>query len=205
MRIIKLFLVAVCSSMVIGCVGNEKCYQGGEKMASIAGKKILFIIASNNFRDEEFFEPKQVVDAKGGVATIASSSQHISKGVCGATVKPDILLSEAKAADYDAIVFVGGAGSSEYWNDPVAHRIAKETFALGRVVSAICIAPITLANAGLLNGKKATVFSSEIERLKSKGALYTGAGVEIDGKIITANGPQSATLFGEAIVAALQR
>ncbi len=173
-------------------------------MTGIAGKKILFVIASNNFRDEEFFEPKQVIEANGGVATIASSSLNISKGVRGATAKPDILLTEAKAADYDAIVFVGGAGSLEYWNDPAAHRIAKELFASGKVVSAICIAPVTLANAGLLNGKKATVFPSEIERLKSKGAIYTGAGVEVDGKIITGNGPQSATMFGEAIVAALQ-
>ncbi|MBI4778496.1 DJ-1/PfpI family protein [Candidatus Desantisbacteria bacterium] len=168
------------------------------------GKKVLFVIASNNFRDEEFFEPKQVVETRGGVVTIASSSLNISKGVRGAAVKPDILLNKAKAADYDAIVFVGGAGSSEYWNDPAAHQLAKETAALGKVVGAICIAPVTLANAGLLNGKKATVFPSEIERLKAKGAVYTGAGVEIDGKIITGNGPQSATLFGEAIVAALQ-
>ena len=204
MGIIKLFLIVICSSMIVSCVGNETCYQGGEKMMSITSKKVLFIVASNNFRDEELFEPKQVIEAKGGLATIASSSLNISNGVRGATVKPDILLSEAKAADYDAIIFVGGAGSSEYWNNPAAHRIAKEAFALGKVVSAICIAPVTLANAGLLNGKKATVFPSEIERLKSKGAIYTGAEVEIDGRIITANGPQSAILFGEAIVAALQ-
>ncbi|MFH1961845.1 MAG: DJ-1/PfpI family protein [bacterium] len=173
-------------------------------MAGITGKNVLFIIASNNFRDEEFLQPKQVIEAKGGVTTVASSSLHVSKGVLGATVKPDILLSEAKAADYDAIVFVGGAGSSEYWNNPVAHQLAKESAAMGKVVSAICIAPVTLANAGLLNGKKATVFPSETERLKRHGAIYTGAGVEIDGKIITANGPQSATLFGKAIVSKLQ-
>ncbi len=173
----------------------------GKKVAPLA--KVLFIIASNNFRDEEFFEPKQVIEAKGGVVTIASSSLNISNGVRGARVKPDILLGEAKVTDYDAIVFVGGAGSSEYWDNPAAHKLAKEAASLSKVVSAICIAPVTLANAGLLNGKKATVFPSEIERLKAKGAIYTGAGVEIDGKIITANGPQSATLFGEAIVSVL--
>ncbi|MBU1153352.1 DJ-1/PfpI family protein [bacterium] len=112
-------------------------------------------------------------------------------------------MRQTKAANYDAIVFVGGGGSSEYWNNPAAHKIAKEMAVMGKVVGAICIAPVILANAGILNGKKATVFPSEIERLKAKGAIYTCAGVEIDGRIITANGPQSAALFGEAIVAAL--
>jgi len=204
MKISWLFLM-VTGILMSGCVCNKTSYQGGEKMVSIAGKKVLFIIASNNFRDEEFFEPKQVIEAKGGIITIASSSLNISGGVRGATVKPDVLLSEAKAADYDAIVFVGGGGSSEYWDNHTAHQLAKESVALGKVVSAICIAPITLANARLLNGKKATVFPSGTERLKAKGAIYTGAGVEVDGGIITANGPQSATKFGEAIVTALQR
>ncbi len=204
MKINWLFLI-IMGIIISGCICNKTSCQGGEKVTDITGKKVLFVIASNNFRDEEFFVPKQIIETKGGIVTIASSSLHISKGVLGATAKPDILLKCAKAADYNAIVFVGGGGSSEYWNSSVAHQLTKEFVISGKVVGAICIAPITLANAELLNGKKATVFPSEIERLKAKGAIYTGAGIEIDGKIITANGPESAAKFGEAIVAALQR
>jgi len=122
----------------------------------------------------------------------------------GAQVKPDLLLKDVAVSDYDAIVFVGGSGAQEYWNDPVAHAIAKEAVAQGKVLAAICIAPTTLAKAGVLQGKKVTAFSSEAGALKACGANYTGASVERDGLLITANGPQAATKFAEEIAKALE-
>jgi protease I len=62
---------------------------------------------------------------------------------------------------------------------------------------------VTLANSGLLSGKKATVYASEEGQLKNKGAECTGQSVERDGKVITANGPKAAREFGNAIAQAL--
>ena len=70
-------------------------------------------------------------------------------------------------------------------------------------MAAICIAPVTLANAGLLKGRKATVYQSQTDALVRGGAHYTKAAVQVDGRIITADGPDSATRFGEAIRHAL--
>jgi protease I len=72
------------------------------------------------------------------------------------------------------------------------------------ILAAICAAPSILANAGLLKGKTATSFPDEGENLKAKGANFTGQGLEIDGRIITADGPAHAKQFGEAIVKALK-
>lgn len=55
-----------------------------------------------------------------------------------------------------------------------------------------------------IDGKRATVFSSERAKLEAEGAIYTGKNVEVDGKIITANGPNAAAEFAKAIVKALQ-
>lgn len=101
------------------------------------------------------------------------------------------------------LFFVGGAGSREYFNNPVAHKIAQDTLIQSKVLGAICIAPVILANAGLLKGKKATVFNSEINTIKAKGANYTGNPVEEDEKIITAIGPEAAYEFGNKIVEAI--
>lgn len=196
-----MFIVVISSCTGTGNKISEQ--KEKKKMSDITGKKILFVIASNNFRDEELQIPKQIIETKGAAVIIASSSLNISHGVLGAKVKPDILITEAKAVDYDAIVFIGGSGSSEYWNNPIAHQLAKDIVAHDKVLAAICIAPVTLANAGVLIGKKATVFASEINSLKNKGSIYTGNNVEVDGKIITANGPQSAAMFGHAIVTVL--
>jgi len=72
-------------------------------------------------------------------------------------------------------------------------------------VAAICISPVTLARAGILKNRRATVFPTEAEELKKEGAIYTGAPVEEDGRIITASGPEAAGEFGERIASVLFR
>jgi len=172
-------------------------------MPEIKGKKVVMIIARHKFRDEELFETRKVLESAGASVTVACSSLHPAVGMLGGTAKADILVTQVNVPDYDAIVFVGGGGASEYLNDPTAQNIARQAAQQGKILAAICIAPSTLANAGVLRGKRATCFSSAARNLKAKGATYTGAPVERDGNIITGSGPRAATQFGETIVAAL--
>ncbi|HDD44967.1 MAG TPA: DJ-1/PfpI family protein [Candidatus Desulfofervidus auxilii] len=165
--------------------------------------KIVMIIAENNFRDEELFVTKEVLEEKGAKVIVASTSLTPAKGMLGRVYKPDILLKDIEIDDYDAIIFVGGIGATQYWNDKTAHKLIKEALEKDKVIAAICIAPVTLANAGILKGKKATVWPSEARALEKAGAIYTGKSVEKDGKIITANGPHAAKAFGETIAATL--
>ena len=175
------------------------------KAEEVNMKKILLIIANNGFRDEELLKPKKIFEENGFKPVIASTSLNTAQGMLGAKVKPDILISEVNVDDYEAVVFVGGVGASGYWNDPLAHKIANEFYNKGKIVSAICIAPVTLANAGLLKNKKATVWESEAGQIKNKGAQYTGKPVEKDGKIITASGPFAAEEFGRVILEELSK
>lgn len=169
----------------------------------VAMKKVVMIIAPDGFRDEELAQPKEVLERSGIQVKVASTSLKEAKGTLGAKVKPDILVSDISVKDFDAIIFVGGIGASQYWDDPLAHQLAEDAFNLNRVVAAICIAPVTLAKAGILKGKRATVWSSEAGQLKAEGANYTGRAVEKDGNIITASGPAAAREFAEEISKAL--
>ena len=83
-------------------------------------------------------------------------------------------------------------------------NLAKDADAKGKVVAAICIAPRILANAGLLEGVKATCYESETEAIKKLGADFQPNDVVRDGKFVTANGPHAATDFGKAIAQALE-
>ena len=211
MKYIKIFIIVVSICVFsVSIFGqekkiiplSEKALEGGEStnMFKLQGKKILMIIASQNFRDEELFKPRELFIKEGIEVILASSSLETSRGMLGGTAKPDILIGEVKVEEFDVIIFVGGMGASEYWDDPVAREIVKKAVALDKLICAICIAPVTLANAGILEGKKATVFSSEINKLKAKGAIYTKKDVEVDGNIITGKGPQAAKEFGETII-----
>ncbi len=172
-------------------------------MKSLSGKKVLMVIAKNKFRDEEYLEPRKVLEDAGAVVTVASSSLNLSEGMLGLKVKPDILIGDAKEADFDGIVFVGGGGAAEYFDNPVAHKLARSFYDHGKLTSAICIAPATLANAGVLKGKKATSFPSSEAALKTHGAVVMKQDVVSDGKIVTAVGPQAAKKFGEKLVEVL--
>lgn len=162
------------------------------------------IVAPENFRDEELLEPKEVLEDEGFSVTIASKETNSAKGAYGAVVTVDLDLGEVSTDDYDAVVFVGGSGSSVYFENENTHQIARDAYESGKIVAAICIAPSILANAGLLKDRKATCFSSQKEHLTEMGAEYTGASVEQDGRIITANGPEAATEFGHKIAKALE-
>jgi protease I len=166
----------------------------------LKGKKVLMVIAKSKFRDEEYLEPRKTLESEGASITVASSSMDTAEGMLGLKVKPDILVSDVKESDYDGIVFVGGGGAKEYFDSPVAHNLAQSFYSHGKLTSAICIAPAILANAGLLKEKKATSFPSSEEMLKAKGAVFTGNGVESDGKIVTGVGPEAAKKFGEKLV-----
>lgn len=62
------------------------------------------------------------------------------------------------------------------------------------------LVPVTLANAGILKGKRATAYPSVESYLRWKGAMYTGKSVEIAGNIVTAKGPEAAKEFARTVV-----
>lgn len=164
---------------------------------------VLMVIAPDQFRDEEYAHPKEVLEARGAAITTASVAPGPCHGKLGMLARATIAVTDCAATDYDAVVFIGGGGSSVFFDDPDAHRLAREALELGHVVAAICIAPSTLARAGLLQGRQATAFASQEMDLRAHGAIWTGAAVEIDGAIITANGPAAARDFGMTIADSL--
>jgi protease I len=175
----------------------------------VAGKKVLMVIAPSDFRDEELVDTRGVLERAGAVVTVASRTTAEARGMFGARARPDIALDRARAADYDAVVFVGGSGSKAYFDDPQAHALARDAAGAGRLVGAICIAPSILARAGLLRGRKATVWDDKgpagpfAGNLRAGGATFTGEDVVRDGNLVTANGPKASEKFGRMLVESL--
>lgn len=168
-------------------------------------KKIAMIIAFRDFRDEEYFIPKQTLEAIGAEIITVSASFGKAIGKLGGEAEINILLKDLKVADYDAILFIGGSGAANYIEDEVCHKIAREAIENNKVLGAICIAPAILAKAGVLDGKKATVWSSVMDKsavkiLEENGAIFQKDSVVVDGKIITGNGPDAAKGFAEKII-----
>lgn len=166
--------------------------------------KVGLIIAFEGFRDEEYIEPKNVLENQGIKVDTISTARGKAKGKIKITADVDKTIDELNLSEYDCLALVGGPGALKYLDNPKVHKIFTEFYNSQKPIAAICISPVILAHAGLLKGKKATVWPDGKEELKKAGAIYTGNPVEIDGRIITANGPQAATEYGKAIVKILR-
>lgn len=169
----------------------------------LSGKKMLFLIAQKDFQDQEYLIPRQELEKMGVKITVASSASK-AIGMHGLSVNPDIMLSSANAKDYDGLAVIGGSGANQFWNDQVAHQLIRSFAKAGKIVAAICISPVTLANAGVLKGKKATVWGDYGDMINKAQGSYVNQSVVRDGNIITGKDPSASKGFAAAIANALK-
>jgi len=161
--------------------------------------RILMVVAPERFRDEELFVPKGIFEREGHDVAVCSMKAGICTGARGGIAEAEYSINDVEEGEFDAVVFVGGPGSRVFFNEDRTTDIARNMNRAGKVVAAICIAPVILANAGLLKGKEAAVFASEIESIRMRGAKYVPEGVVTSGNIVTASSPESAKAFAERI------
>jgi protease I len=170
------------------------------------GKKVLMVIPPTQFREEEFFEPKKVLEEEGAKLVVASNAVRTCRGMNGGVAQAEVTIAEAKAEDYAAIVLCGGSSVPEFfWNDKKLQELVAGMAAAGKVVAAICLSTVVLAKAKLLAGREATVYflPQAIEELKAAGAKYVPETLLIDNNLILAEGPPDSQRFGQAIRTAL--
>jgi len=75
----------------------------------------------------------------------------------------------------------------------------------GKVVAAICLAPVILAYAGVLNRRQATVAGTEATTIEAQGAHYTGPGVTVDASIVTNHQLASLRIRIEHVISSIKR
>ena len=119
---------------------------------------------------------------------------------------PDTSLERVAGGDFDMVVLPGGMpGSQNLADDARVIELVKRMAAAGKFTCAICAAPMVLAKAGVLEGKRravrATCYPGVLEGL---GLKSTGEAVCRDGKVITSRGPGTAMDFSLALIEALE-
>jgi len=155
------------------------------------------------FAERAYSETRGILENKGVKVLVASSSVEPLPGYEKKfTVKPDILLSQVRTEEYDAIVFIFAA---RYEGDNAdAIRIAKEGAAQGKVLASYSMGISTLMKADLLNGKRVAYGTGEFSSfLQKAGATCINEPLVQDGRIITAKHYSEPQPFAEAIAVAL--
>jgi protease I len=165
--------------------------------------KILMIVAQNGFRDEEFKIPHDYFLEQHLVVDVASEKIGDCIGKYGLQITADRSFSKVDIEDYLAVVFIGGPGSKKLVGNIELQKIIKDAQSRNIIIAAICYAPVILARAGALDGKKATVFDEDGLQgpiLIEEGASFIKSDLVTHGNIITSNGPAAAEKFAKEIV-----
>ncbi|MBU1671742.1 MAG: DJ-1/PfpI family protein [Actinobacteria bacterium] len=211
-KVAVLLAALVCLSLLVavvaGCDGatsKTETSDTGDSAKTTTGTKgkVLIVIAVRDFSDTEYNAVSLALAGTGYETVVANASGADSTGDSQGVVPVDTTIEKLDADDYAAVVLIGGPGASQYFGDAKLQSVIKEMAAAGKPVAAICVAPVTLANAGVLNGKNATVFPSEVQQLKAAGAVVVEQPVVVDGNIVTGNGPEAADEFARAVKSAL--
>jgi len=170
---------------------------------ALSEKKVLMVLAERDFNEEEYDLVRRVLESKGIRVTVASSYVGEIRGVKGGSTRSMADVGNVKYYDYDALIFIGGPGARKFVENEKVVKLAKD--AEYKVLGAIGVAPTILAQAEVLKGKKATADRSLADFLESKGCAFTGQPLQVDSKIVTAEGPKYAEQFANALIEALQK
>jgi len=155
---------------------------------------ILLILPAQDFNEQEYLIiSNSLIKAKKRVF-IASDSNSLCIGSENLKVKNDIILYNVHEENFNGIIFVGGKGVRNYWNNKLLHSIAQKFNKSGKIIGAICSAPIILARAGVIN-KTAVCYPDDRKELEKEGIEYKDEALVIDKNVITGRDPASAPEF----------
>jgi protease I len=178
-------------------------------MPKIADARVL-IVATDGFEEWELFGPREILSERGAQVVLASLTRDPIQATVhddpGKTIRPDLTVDEARAADFDALILPGGVRNPDQLRGH-ANVIAliRGFAAQGKPVAAICHGPWLLVEADLLRGRTATAWPSIRTDLRNAGANVVDEAAVTDGNLITSRNPDDVEAFTEAVVTLVEK
>jgi len=151
----------------------------------------------DGFEEIEAITIIDVLRRAGIQVTTAGIAGNIIEGGNGIKVYADDRMIDSDSTDYDAIILPGGGKAAQLMAQSQHINLTlHDFFKKGKIIGAICAAPIVLAKAGLLKEKRATCYPGYEKELE----YPRGDRVVVDGNIITSQAPGTAMEFALALV-----
>jgi len=159
----------------------------------------VVVILADGFEEVEAISIIDVLRRAEVDTVIAGLHEGQITSVRKVIVVPDTVIDKVKFDDFDMIVLPGGQPGADNLNaDLRVRELIKNFSRTGKLIGAICAAPIVLAGAGVLHGKHATSYPAYREKVGD--VVYEEKSVVEDGNVLTSRGPGTALYFGLAIV-----
>ena len=164
-------------------------------------KKVALFI-ENGSEELEFIAPLDIMRrANLEVDLISANNEDFITSSHNVKILADKKIDEVNnILEYDAIVIPGGMpGSTLLRDNKKIIEFYQTMYNSGKLVAAICAAPIVLSAAGITDDKEVTSYPGFDKEINYKN-YNSDKAVVIDKNVITAQGPAVAILFGYEIV-----
>lgn len=160
---------------------------------------MLHIVLADGFEEIEALATIDILRRCGlEVQIISVTGKRLMVGAHNIPVQADTLLRVSDVNQTEGIILPGGMpGASTLAASDCLRKAIRAAYRSGKLLAAICAAPMVLGQMELLKNKRVTCYPGFEEYLI--GANVTGNAVEKDGQIITGNGPGAAIEFAFAI------
>jgi protease I len=166
---------------------------------NLQGKRVAFL-ATHGVEEVEYTEPRKAVENAGGRPELISletgeiqAMNHLDKS---RKYPVDKAVGDANPDDYDALVLPGGVGNPDFLRmNPDAVRFVRAFFDTHKPVAAICHAPWTLIEAGVVEGRTVTSWPSLRTDLANAGATWVDEEVHVDSGLVTSRKPDDLPAF----------
>jgi protease I len=170
----------------------------------LKGKKIAFL-AADMFEEVELAKPWKALEGAGAELELISLKDGEIQGFNhydkAGTYKVDKTVEEVSASDYDALVLPGGVGNPDNLRqDENAVRFVRDFFEQGKPVGAICHAPWTLVEAGVVRGRTLTSFPSLQTDIRNAGGNWVDEEVHVDNGLVTSRKPDDIPAFNRKLI-----
>ncbi len=160
--------------------------------------KVLIPIAVG-FEEIEAITIVDILRRAGVEAVMAGVDKKQITGAHGIEIKADMHIDDVKPSEFDMVVLPGGLpGSTNLKESKKVQEILGQMDHDGKLIGAICAAPIALAEAGVL--KSSYTCYPSFEKQIDDSRYNPEADVVCDQNIITSNGPKSAMKFALTLV-----
>lgn len=161
-------------------------------------KKVLVPIAPG-FEEIETITVVDVLRRAGARVTMAGTIEGLLEGSRGIKIEPDVLLDSVIEDNFELICLPGGQpGSNNLKKDVRIESLLKKMFKQGKLIAAICAAPVILKKTNILGNQFITCHPSVQSEFKPEN--YLSDRVVVDGKFITSQSPGTAMEFAMKLV-----
>jgi protease I len=171
---------------------------------SLSGKRVAILVA-DGFEQVELTDPRTALDAAGARTAIVSPARGTVQGwnhfEKGNSFNVDVPLSEASAAEFDALVLPGGVANPDQLRIiPQAVSFIREFFDAGKPVAAICHGAWPLIDANVVQGRTITSWPSLKADLTNAGAIWVDQEVVTDRGLISSRKPADIPAFNRKLL-----